>query len=189
MYQAIPGSFCAIKLLHKRDRQKLTLSFVIIQIRTMGRGLQKNGQRAFAWVFGSLWWLDQEREQHGEPFVSVWLILVKFSIFYWPQWQVNSNNGDRRQRYFSFSYIFGDFSGMVFFFYEFFSELQGLRVKHLNFCILLSRKGAWFLSLKGISKQKLSFFKETYENSTILYRPVRGFSHSLTFILLFLVSK
>ena len=71
MYQAIPGSFCAIKLLHQRDRQKLTLSFVIIQIRTMGRGLQKNGQHAFAWVFGSLWWLDQEREQHGEPCVCM----------------------------------------------------------------------------------------------------------------------
>lgn len=54
MYQAIPGSFCAVKLLHKRDRQKLTLSFVFIQIRTMGRGLQKNGQRESLVACGDL---------------------------------------------------------------------------------------------------------------------------------------
>ena len=49
----------------------LTLSFAIVRIHTIGRGLQKNGQRAFAWVLGSLWWLDREREQHGQHFVSV----------------------------------------------------------------------------------------------------------------------
>ena len=51
---------------------------------------------------------------------------------------------------------------MVLFFDEFFGELQGLRFKQLN----------------GNSKQKLSFYKERYANSTILYRPVKGFSHS-----------
>ena len=88
----------------------LTLSCAIVRIRTIGRGLQKNGQRTFAWVLGSLWWLGQEREQHGQHFVSVWSILVKFSIFYRPQRHANSNNGDGRRRSFSFGYIFGDFS-------------------------------------------------------------------------------
>ena len=88
----------------------LTLSFAIVRIHTIRRGLQKNGQRAFPWVLGSLWWLDHESEQHGWQFVSVWSILVKFSTFYWPQRHMNSNNGDRRRRSFSFGYIFGDFS-------------------------------------------------------------------------------
>ena len=83
--------------------------FVRNWIRTIGRGLQKNGQRTFAQVLGSLWWLDQEREQHGRHFVSVRAIVVKFLIFYWPQRHVNSNNGDGRRRSFSFRYICGDF--------------------------------------------------------------------------------
>ena len=77
---------------------QLTLSCAIIQIRTIARGLQKNGQHTFGWVLGSLWWLDQEREQHGRHFVPVWSILVKFSIFYRPQRHANSNNGDGRRR-------------------------------------------------------------------------------------------
>ena len=96
------------KSLHTACR--LTLSCAIVQIRTIRRDLQKNGQRTFAWVLGSLWWLDQEREQHGRHFVSVWSIVVKFSIFYQPQRHANSNNGDGRRRSFSFGYIFGDFS-------------------------------------------------------------------------------
>ena len=68
---------------------------------------------------------------------------------------------------------------MVVFFDEFFSELRGLRFKQLNFkCVVLSRKGAGFIGLKGNSKQNLSFYKETYANSVILYRPVKDFSHS-----------
>ena len=43
---------------------------------------------------------------------------------------------------------------------------------------LLSRKGAGFIGLKGNSKQNLSFYKETYANSAILYRPVKDFSHN-----------
>ena len=44
--------------------------------------------------------------------------------------------------------------------------------------MVLSRKGAGFIGLKGNSKQNLSFYKETYANSAILYRPVKDFSHS-----------
>ena len=43
---------------------------------------------------------------------------------------------------------------------------------------MLSRKGAGFIGLKGNSKQNWSFYKETYANSAILYRPVKDFSHS-----------
>ena len=42
--------------------------------------------------------------------------------------------------------------------------------------MVLSRKDAGFTSLKGNSKQK--FYKETYGHSAILYRSVKGFSHS-----------
>ena len=104
-----------------------------LALNTIRRSLQKNGQRAFAWVLGCLWWLDQEREQDGQHFVSVWSILVKFSTFYWPQQHVNSNNGDGRWRSFSFSYFWGFFSVMVVFFDEFFSEPWGLRFNQLNF--------------------------------------------------------
>ena len=45
-------------------------------------------------------------------------------------------------------------------------------------CVVLSRKGVGFIGLKGNSKQNLSFHKETYANSAILYRPVKDFSHS-----------
>ena len=44
--------------------------------------------------------------------------------------------------------------------------------------MVLSRKGAGFIGLKGNSKQNLSFYKETYANSAILYRPVKDFNHS-----------
>ena len=62
-------------------------------------------------VLGSLWWLDQERNNMGDNLLSVWSILVKFSIFYRPQRHANSNNGVRRRRSFSFGYIYGDFLG------------------------------------------------------------------------------
>ena len=35
-----------------------------------GRGLQKEGQRAFPSVLGGLWWLDPKREQHGRQFAG-----------------------------------------------------------------------------------------------------------------------
>ena len=54
-------------------------------------------------------------------------------------------------------------------------------------CVVLSRKGVGFISLKGNSRPKLSFYKETYANSAILYRPVRGFSHSFKVLTLFIV--
>ena len=53
--------------------------------------------------------------------------------------------------------------------------------------MVLSRKGAGFIGLKGNSKQNLSFYKETYANSAILYRPVKGFSHSFIVLTLFIL--
>ena len=41
--------------------------------------------------------------------------------------------------------------------------------------------------MKGNSKQNLSFYKETYANSAILYRPVKGFSHSFIVLTLFIL--
>ena len=52
---------------------------------------------------------------------------------------------------------------------------------------MLSRKGAGFMCLKGNSKQNLSFYKETYANSAILYRSVKGFSHSFIVLTLFIL--
>ena len=51
--------------------------------------------------------------------------------------------------------------------------------------MVLSRKGAGLIGLKGNSKQNLSFYKET--NSAILYRPVKGFSHSFIVLTLFIL--
>ena len=53
--------------------------------------------------------------------------------------------------------------------------------------MVLSRKGAGFIGLKGNLKQNLSFYKETNANSAILYRPVKGFSHSFIVITLFIL--
>ena len=53
--------------------------------------------------------------------------------------------------------------------------------------MVLSRKGAGFIGLKGNSKQNLSFYKETYANSVILYRSVKGFSHSFIVLTLFIL--
>ena len=53
--------------------------------------------------------------------------------------------------------------------------------------MVLSRKGARFIGLKGNSKQNLSFYKETFANSAILYRPVKGFSHSFIVLTLFIL--
>ena len=52
---------------------------------------------------------------------------------------------------------------------------------------MLSRKGARFIGLKGNSKQNLSFYKETFANRAILYRPVKGFSHSIIVLTLFIL--
>ena len=51
--------------------------------------------------------------------------------------------------------------------------------------MVLLRKGAGLIGLKGNSKQNLSFYKET--NSAILYRPVKGFSHSFIVLTLFIL--
>ena len=53
--------------------------------------------------------------------------------------------------------------------------------------MVLSRKGAGFIGLKGNSKQNLSFYKETYANSAILYRPVKDFSHSFVVLTPFIL--
>ena len=47
---------------------------------------------------------------------------------------------------------------------------------------MLSRKDGGFTSLKGNSKQE--FYKETYGDSAILYRPIKGFSHSFIILTL-----
>ena len=52
---------------------------------------------------------------------------------------------------------------------------------------MLSRKGAGFICLKGNFKQNLSFYKETYANSAMLYRPGKGFSHSFIVLTLFIL--
>ena len=54
-------------------------------------------------------------------------------------------------------------------------------------CRVLWRKDAGFTSLKGNSKQKQSFYKETYGGSAIFYRTVNGFSHSFIVFTLFLL--
>ena len=41
--------------------------------------------------------------------------------------------------------------------------------------------------MKGNLKQNLSFYKETDANSAILYRPVKGFSHSFIVLTLFIL--
>ena len=74
---------------------------------------KKNGQRTFARVLGSPWWLDEETEQCGRQFA---VCMINFGQICdilstdVPQRHANSNIGDGRRRYFSFCYIFGDFS-------------------------------------------------------------------------------
>ena len=86
-----------------------------------------------------------------------------------------------------------DLSASVIFFGIFFpgnghvfiSTASNYKAEHSNSCtfkcVMLSTKGTEFFvnikSLKGNSKWKLSFHKEMYGNSAILYRLVKGFSH------------
>ena len=82
-------------------------------------------------------------------------------------------------------YFWGFFSGMVVFFNVFCS---GYKEKSWNLrCVVLSRKDAGFKSSKGNSKQKLSFYKKTYANSAILYRLLKGFSHSSIVLTIFIL--
>ena len=112
--------------------------------------------------------------------------LVKFAILYLPQRRANSNIGDGRRRSFSFGYIFGDFSRECSFFLM--SSAPNYEANSWTFkCVVLSRKDAEFTSLKGNSKQKLSFYKETYANKAILYRLLKGFSHSFIVLTLFIL--
>ena len=112
--------------------------------------------------------------------MSVLSILVKLSIFYRPQRHANSNNGDGRPRSVSFGYIFWDFPWeWSCFSMSSSANYEALDSKNWIFkCVVLSRKGARFMSLKGNLKQKLSFYIETCANRAILYWPVKGFSHS-----------
>ena len=58
-------------------------------------------------------------------------------------------------------------------------------------CVMLWTKGAGFFvqikSLKGNSKRKLSFHKDMYGNSAILYWLVKGFSHYFVVFTLFVI--
>ena len=114
-----------------------------------------------SWVLGSLWWLDQERKQHGRQFA---VCMINFGqIFYilTTSAHANSNNGDRRRRSFSFGYIYGDFlrNGRVF-------RLVLQRTTRLSIqtfqltCVVLSRNVAGFLGLNGTSTKMLSFTKK-----------------------------
>ena len=113
--------------------------------------------------------------------LSVCSILVNILIFYRPQQQMNLKNGHGRGRSFSLN-------GHVFF-----STASNYKAEHSNSCtvkcVMLSTKGAGFFmsikSLKGNSKRKLSFYKEVYGNSAILYRLVKGFSHYFVVFKLF----
>ena len=122
----------------------------------------------------------------GDNLLFVWSILVKFTIFYLPQRLASSNIGNGGRRFFSPGYIFGDF------FREWscflISSAACYEANSWNLrCVVLSRKDAGFKSLKGNSKQKLSFYKETYANSAILYRLLKGFSHSSIVLTIFIL--
>ena len=122
----------------------------------------------------------------GDNLLSVWSILVKFVIFYLPQRHANSNIGDGRWRSFSFGYIFGDFSREWSCFLM--SSAASYEANSWNLrCVVPSKKDAGFTSLNGNSKQKLSFYKETYANSAILYRLLKGFRHSSIVLTLFIL--
>ena len=122
----------------------------------------------------------------GDNLLSVWSILVKFAIFYLPQRHAQSNIGHGRRRSFSPDYIFGDFSLEWSCFLM--CSAASYKEKSWNLrCVVLSRKDAAFKSSKGNSKQKLSFYKETYANSAILYRLLKGFSHSSIVLTIFIL--
>ena len=118
--------------------------------------------------------------------LSVWSILAKFAIFYLPQRHANSNIVDGRRRSFIFGYILGDFSREWSCFLM--SSAANYEANSWTLrCVLLSRKDAGFTSFKGNSKQKLSVYKETYVNSAILYRLLKGFSHSSIVLTMFIL--
>ena len=151
-----------------------------------------NCQRAFPLALGNLWW--SKKRTTWEPMLqfmvwSTWSILVKFSIYYGPERHANFNNGDRTRRSYRVSYIFGDFSRD----WPCFSMSSAANYEAecsnswTTKSVVLSRKDARFTSLKGNSKQK--FYKETYGGSAILYRPVKGFSHSFIVLTLCILSS
>ena len=152
--------------------------------------LQKNCQRALPLVLVDLWWLDQKKRTTWETILLfVWSILVKFSIYCGPEQHANLNNGDRTRRSCGLSYIFGDFSRD----WPCFSMSSAANYEAecsnswTSKSAVLSRKDARFTSLKGNSKQK--FYKETYGDSAILYRPVKGCSHSFIVLTLCILSS
>ena len=95
----------------------------------------------------------------------------------------------RRGRSFSFGHIFGDFSWEWSCFFQHCIK----QAEHSNSCTFkcviwknrLLLLTAHIKSLKGNSKQKLSFHKEMYGNSAILYWLVKGFSHYFVVFTLF----
>ena len=69
---------------------------------------KKNGQRTFARVLGSPWWLDEETEQCGRQFA---VCMINFGqICDILSRHASSNIGDGRRRSVIFGYILGDFS-------------------------------------------------------------------------------
>ena len=90
--------------------------------------------------------------------MSVSSILVNFSIFYQSQQQINFRNGDRRVRSSIASNIYSLKNMTI---PEKNPQKCNYKAEHSHSCtlkcVMLSTKGAGFISLKGNSKQKLSF--------------------------------
>ena len=101
----------------------------------------------------------------GDNLLFIWSILVNFSIFDGLKQHANFINGDGTRRSFSFSFIFGDFSPEWPFFSM--SSAANYKAECLNCrtfkCVVLSRNGARFTSLKGNSKQSCPFTKKHME--------------------------
>ena len=187
------GSLTLIRIIPKARTLSLAIGRIhpIVKDREgSGRGLQKNCQRAFPLVLGGLWWVDQKKENNmGDNFA---VCLINFSQtfdYYGPKRHANFNNGDGTRRSCSFSYILGDFCRDWPFFSL--SSAANYEAEFSNSwtykSVVLSRKDAGFTSLKGNSKQK--FYKETYGDSAILYRLVKGFSHPFIVLTLCILSS
>ena len=98
-------------------RMQHSISCLIVRNRANSSDRKWSAEKWSVCICTSLWfWVAcgdsiKKETTSGDNLLSVWSILVKFSIFYRPQRHANSNNGVRRRRSFSFGYIYGDFLG------------------------------------------------------------------------------
>ena len=122
------------------------LGYYSSDLQGSGRGLQKNGQRAFPLVMGGRWWLDLKREQHG------WQFAVYFDQF-WSHFRYSMDFSGTRtlvmvteHEGLSALVIFlGIFSGMAVFFDEFCNEIRGWMFKQLNFQVCGAVEERWWI--------------------------------------------